>query len=76
MVKVITTIFFLLSRYSSSMKNLNNKFIHLTNYSVNKKNSEYKANGDDAVCQGHKWYVMLIICPRFTQVCQNVEIEE
>lgn len=43
------------SRYSSSMKTLSNKFMHLTNYSVNKKNSEYQTNSDDKACQGHKW---------------------
>ncbi|XP_062861890.1 tubulin polyglutamylase TTLL4 [Trichomycterus rosablanca] len=42
-------------KYSSSMKSLNNKFMHLTNYSVNKKNSEYQTNSDDKACQGHKW---------------------
>ncbi|XP_048862885.1 tubulin polyglutamylase TTLL4 [Brienomyrus brachyistius] len=42
-------------KYSSSMKSLGNKFIHLTNYSVNKKNSEYQNNIDDKSCQGHKW---------------------
>lgn len=42
-------------RYSSSMKTLSNKFMHLTNYSVNKKNSEYQTNSDDKACQGHKW---------------------
>uniref|UniRef100_A0A3B5AL55 Tubulin tyrosine ligase like 4 n=1 Tax=Stegastes partitus TaxID=144197 RepID=A0A3B5AL55_9TELE len=42
-------------KYSSSMKTLSNKFMHLTNYSVNKKNSEYQANSDDKACQGHKW---------------------
>ncbi|XP_040924828.1 tubulin polyglutamylase TTLL4 isoform X2 [Betta splendens] len=42
-------------KYSSSMKTLSNKFIHLTNYSVNKKNSEYQTNSDDKACQGHKW---------------------
>ncbi|XP_076094251.1 uncharacterized protein LOC143064924 isoform X1 [Mytilus galloprovincialis] len=42
-------------KYSNSMKNLNNKFMHLTNYSVNKKNADYQANGDEGVCQGHKW---------------------
>lgn len=42
-------------KYSSSMKNLNNKFIHLTNYSINKRNTEYQNNTDDTVCQGHKW---------------------
>jgi tubulin polyglutamylase TTLL4 len=29
--------------------------MHLTNYSVNKKNADYQANGDEGVCQGHKW---------------------
>ncbi|XP_025051107.1 tubulin polyglutamylase TTLL4 [Alligator sinensis] len=42
-------------KYSSSMKSLGNKFMHLTNYSVNKKNTEYKANADETACQGHKW---------------------
>ncbi|KAI5628049.1 tubulin polyglutamylase TTLL4 isoform X1, partial [Silurus asotus] len=42
-------------KYSSSMKSLSNKFMHLTNYSVNKNNSEYQTNSDDKACQGHKW---------------------
>lgn len=42
-------------KYSSSMKTLSNKFMHLTNYSVNKKNMDYKANADVTACQGHKW---------------------
>ncbi|XP_068102105.1 tubulin monoglutamylase TTLL4 [Hyperolius riggenbachi] len=42
-------------KYSSSMKSLSNKFMHLTNYSVNKKNADYKANADETACQGHKW---------------------
>ncbi|XP_073490406.1 tubulin monoglutamylase TTLL4 [Aquarana catesbeiana] len=42
-------------KYSSSLKSLSNKFMHLTNYSVNKKNVDYKANTDETACQGHKW---------------------
>ncbi|XP_036885062.1 LOW QUALITY PROTEIN: tubulin polyglutamylase TTLL4 [Sturnira hondurensis] len=42
-------------KYSPSMKSLSNKFMHLTNYSVNKKNTEYQANADETACQGHKW---------------------
>ncbi|XP_067890923.1 tubulin polyglutamylase TTLL4 isoform X2 [Heterodontus francisci] len=42
-------------KYSSSMKSLGNKFMHLTNYSVNKLNAEYKPNSDGKLCQGHKW---------------------
>lgn len=37
------------------MKSLGNQFMHLTNYSVNKQNSEYQSNSDDKACQGHKW---------------------
>lgn len=39
------------------MKSLNNKYMHLTNYSINKKNVEYKSNADETACQGHKWWV-------------------
>ncbi|KAM8857164.1 tubulin monoglutamylase TTLL4 isoform 1-T2 [Synchiropus picturatus] len=42
-------------KYSASIKTLSNRFIHLTNYSVNKKNAEYQSNSDDKACQGHKW---------------------
>ncbi|NXS15037.1 TTLL4 polyglutamylase, partial [Neodrepanis coruscans] len=42
-------------KYSSSMESLSNKFVHLTNYSVNKKNVAYKSNSDETACQGHKW---------------------
>uniref|UniRef100_A0A8D0H950 Tubulin tyrosine ligase like 4 n=1 Tax=Sphenodon punctatus TaxID=8508 RepID=A0A8D0H950_SPHPU len=42
-------------KYSPSMKSLGNKFMHLTNYSVNKKNIDYRSNADETACQGHKW---------------------
>ncbi|XP_032234544.2 tubulin monoglutamylase TTLL4 isoform X2 [Nematostella vectensis] len=43
-------------KYSSSVKSLSNRFMHLTNYSVNKKNEgAYQSNADDSICQGHKW---------------------
>lgn len=42
-------------RYSSSLKSLSDRFMHLTNYSVNRYNSEYRTNSDSAACTGHKW---------------------
>ena len=42
-------------RYSQSNKTLSNRFVHLTNYSVNKKNADFMANSDETVCYGHKW---------------------
>uniref|UniRef100_UPI00358F8D42 tubulin monoglutamylase TTLL4-like n=1 Tax=Myxine glutinosa TaxID=7769 RepID=UPI00358F8D42 len=42
-------------RYSPSSKNLGNRFMHLTNYSVNRHNSAYEVNLDRNACSGHKW---------------------
>ncbi len=42
-------------RYSYAMKSLSNKYMHLTNYSINKRNQGYQSNADETQCQGHKW---------------------
>ncbi|CAF3852147.1 unnamed protein product [Rotaria magnacalcarata] len=42
-------------KYSSSVKSLSDRFMHLTNYSINRYNSEYKTNNDSGACTGHKW---------------------
>ncbi|KAK2180874.1 hypothetical protein NP493_421g01044 [Ridgeia piscesae] len=42
-------------KYSYSTKTLSNRYMHLTNYSINKRNDGYKQNDDENVCQGHKW---------------------
>jgi tubulin polyglutamylase TTLL4 len=42
-------------RYSASVKSLSDRFMHLTNYSINRYNSEYRTNNDSAACTGHKW---------------------
>ncbi|XP_046406892.1 tubulin monoglutamylase TTLL4-like isoform X3 [Ischnura elegans] len=41
--------------YSPDTSTLSDKYVHLTNYSVNKKSSRYMANQDPSACQGHKW---------------------
>lgn len=33
--------------------------MHLTNYSINKTNKDYKANDNENACYGHKWYVRI-----------------
>ena len=50
-------LYLFLLRYSHSNRRLCNQFIHLTNYSVNKKNADFVQNSDKSVCQGHKWSV-------------------
>nr|XP_032813155.1 tubulin polyglutamylase TTLL4-like [Petromyzon marinus] len=42
-------------KYSSATKTLGNRFMHLTNYSVNRNNTAYKSNDDRTQCEGHKW---------------------
>ncbi|KAI9562890.1 hypothetical protein GHT06_010346 [Daphnia sinensis] len=41
--------------YSTEMNSLDDLYVHLTNYSVNKHCEGYVANEDANVCQGHKW---------------------
>ncbi|GIY57430.1 tubulin polyglutamylase TTLL4 [Caerostris darwini] len=42
-------------KYSLTNKSFANRFIHLTNYSINRKSSSYTSNDDETMCQGHKW---------------------
>ncbi|RWS11131.1 tubulin polyglutamylase TTLL4-like protein [Dinothrombium tinctorium] len=42
-------------KYSYDIENLNNQFMHLTNYSINKKSLTYKINDDAEAKTGHKW---------------------
>ncbi|CAH8631174.1 unnamed protein product [Dicrocoelium dendriticum] len=42
-------------KYSNSLRCLGNRFVHLTNYSINRLNSEYVSNSNDQLAKGHKW---------------------
>jgi hypothetical protein len=60
--------------YSTEMNTLNDLYVHLTNYSVNKHCEGYVANEDANSCQGHKWLVNYDIEPSlslllFENVC-------
>jgi Tubulin-tyrosine ligase family len=39
------------------MSSLHDRYMHLTNYSINKNSSQYTQNEDAEACQGHKWQV-------------------
>lgn len=41
--------------YSDDVKDLKDRYMHLTNYSINKMSSMYTANEDANACKGHKW---------------------
>lgn len=42
-------------KYSTELATLGDRYMHLTNYSINKLSSKYKQNEDAHACQGHKW---------------------
>lgn len=44
-------------KYSDEISTLANRYMHLTNYSINKLSNNYAANEDAEACVGHKWYV-------------------
>ncbi|KAK6627894.1 hypothetical protein RUM44_010376 [Polyplax serrata] len=42
-------------KYSDDVECLSNRFMHLTNYSINKLSTQYQVNADASSCHGHKW---------------------
>jgi len=42
-------------KYSSELTSLDERCMHLTNYSINKNSQNYSKNVDFNACQGHKW---------------------
>ncbi|XP_058814235.1 tubulin monoglutamylase TTLL4-like isoform X4 [Topomyia yanbarensis] len=44
-------------KYSEKSDTLNDRYMHLTNYSINKLSNNYSANEDADACQGHKWTI-------------------
>ncbi|XP_062706003.1 tubulin monoglutamylase TTLL4 isoform X3 [Aedes albopictus] len=44
-------------KYSEKSDTLSDRYMHLTNYSINKLSNNYNANEDADACQGHKWTI-------------------
>ncbi|CAF4841932.1 unnamed protein product [Pieris macdunnoughi] len=42
-------------KYNSELTSLNDRYMHLTNYSINRLSKHYTPNEDFAACEGHKW---------------------
>ncbi|CAI6377079.1 unnamed protein product [Macrosiphum euphorbiae] len=42
-------------KYSSDLTTISDRYMHLTNYSINRLSSQYTENEDADACQGHKW---------------------
>ncbi|KAI4503058.1 hypothetical protein M0802_002102 [Mischocyttarus mexicanus] len=43
------------NKYSDSLSTLEDRFMHLTNYSINKYSTDYTENDTVDSCKGHKW---------------------
>lgn len=56
--KKSTYVCFVSVKYSDNVESLSNRFMHLTNYSINKLSNQYCANEDETSCQGHKWFLI------------------
>ncbi|XP_061510802.1 tubulin monoglutamylase TTLL4 isoform X2 [Anopheles gambiae] len=44
-------------KYSEKSETLSDRYMHLTNYSINKLSNNYAQNEDADACQGHKWTI-------------------
>lgn len=44
-------------KYSEKSDTLSDRYMHLTNYSINKLSANYTNNEDHNACKGHKWTV-------------------
>ncbi|XP_075984355.1 uncharacterized protein LOC142982007 isoform X3 [Anticarsia gemmatalis] len=42
-------------KYNDELASLNDRYMHLTNYSINRLSKNYTPNEDFAACEGHKW---------------------
>ncbi|XP_013113995.2 uncharacterized protein LOC106091855 isoform X3 [Stomoxys calcitrans] len=49
-------------KYSSEFNDLDERCMHLTNYSINKFSENYAKNEDVNACQGHKWTLQSLWC--------------
>lgn len=47
--------FFFSVKYNNDISSLNDRYMHLTNYSINRLSKNYTPNEDYSACEGHKW---------------------
>jgi len=55
LIKVIIYLFLISVKYSSDLNSIHDRYMHLTNYSINRLSSQYIKNEDAGACHGHKW---------------------
>ncbi|CAH0677629.1 unnamed protein product [Spodoptera exigua] len=48
-------------KYNDELASLNDRYMHLTNYSINRLSKNYTPNEDFAACEGHKWTLQTLL---------------
>nr|XP_026497509.1 tubulin polyglutamylase ttll-4-like isoform X3 [Vanessa tameamea] len=59
-------------KYNDELSSLNDRYMHLTNYSINRLSKNYTPNEDFAACEGHKWTLQTLF--QYLKTEQNVDI--
>ena len=65
---------FAANRYSNSVNDIKNQFIHLTNYSVNKNCVEYVPNSNVDGQDGHKWTLKTLW--KHLSMTRNLDVDQ
>ncbi|XP_048003161.1 tubulin monoglutamylase TTLL4-like isoform X6 [Leguminivora glycinivorella] len=60
-------------KYNDELTSLNDRYMHLTNYSINRLSKNYTPNEDFAACEGHKWTLQSLF--QYLKSEKNVDVD-
>ncbi|KPJ08768.1 Tubulin polyglutamylase TTLL4 [Papilio machaon] len=60
-------------KYNDELASLNDRYMHLTNYSINRLSKNYTPNEDFAACEGHKWTLQSLF--HYLKTDRNVDTD-